>query len=290
MTATLRPVIPGDIPGICQFLHDHMNSKISTDQWRALFSHGWWKTAPCSLPDLGIIAEDQGRIVGFHGHVCSERSIQGRKERFLNFTSWYILKEYRKHGLGSKMLEMATADPEVTCTVFSLSPKRIDFFKTLGMNVLDEYRLLWRKRGGNTDDLQLITDYDKIRYRVDVRDVSMVEDHRKLPVIQVLISSCCVECLLLLSKAKKAGGVVYYDVLYRSNPGLFTDFAPQIAELILPDENCVMAADKRFVEGPMAGGELEKIKSPRFYKSGRVHPRDIDLAYSEIPLLDLKLD
>ncbi|BCS88754.1 GNAT family N-acetyltransferase [Pseudodesulfovibrio sediminis] len=290
MTATLRPVIAGDIPALCQFLHDNMNPDISVDRWRALFSHGWWKTAPCSQPDLGIVAEDAGRIVGFHGHVCAERTINGRTERFLNFTSWYILKEYRKIGLGSRMLEMATADPETTCTVFSLSPKRIDFFKTLGLSVLEEERLLWRKQGAPVDNLELVTDPEKIRYSVDLQDVQILEDHKNMPVIPVIATTLCAQCLLLLSKAVKADGVTYYDVLFRSNPGLFSTRARHIAELLLPDENFVLAADRRFVDGDNAGGEVEVIRSPRFYKSARVQPGDIDLAYSEIPLLGLKLD
>ena len=35
---------------------------------------------------------------------------------------------------------------------------------------------------------------------------------------------------------------------------------------------------------------VEPLPSPRFYKSSRVLPPDIDLAYSEIVLLGLELD
>jgi len=114
-----------------------------------------------------------------------------------------------------------------------------------------------------------------------------------LPVTPVLVSTKCTECLLLLSVAKKKGGVTYYDVLYRSNPGLFSDRADHIAEALLPDGDCVFAADRRFVieaRGIPGEPEIERINSPRFYKSSRVKPGNIDLAYSELPLLDLKLD
>lgn len=289
MAAILRRVEPRDIDEICTLLHTHMNSKFPVNRWKNMFAPNW-----CSGdPDMGIVAVDGDRIVGFHGHICSYRTFGSRTERFVNFTSWYILKEYRKHGLGSAMLEMATSDPDTTYTVFSLSPKRIEFFKTLGLNVLEEERYLWRKRGVEYDNLELIHDPDQIRRYANPDEVDVLEDHICLPVTPVLVSTKCTQCLLLLSIAKKKGGVTYYDVLYRSNPGLFTDRVDHIAEALLPDGECVFAADKRFIieARPLVGEpEMERIQSPRFYKSSRVKPRNIDLAYSELMLLDLKLD
>lgn len=285
MTATLRPMKAADIDAVCTLLHEHMNPNFTEKRWKALFSPGWCE----ERPDLGIVAEDDGRIVGVHGHVCSYRVIDGHRERFRNFSSWYILKEYRRSGLGSAMVEMACSDPEVTCTVFSLSPKQTEFFKTLGMNVLEEERLLWRKTGKRYDNLELVSDPVKIRQWCDLGDIRVFDDHHDLPVIPVLVMTRCTQCLLFLSRAVKHGGVVYYDVLYRSNPAMFTDRIQDIAEALLPDEDCVLAADRRFTDHD-AGGEVEVIKSPRFYKSARVQPKDIDLAYSEISLLGLKLD
>jgi len=286
MTTTLRRAEPRDIDSICTLLYTNMNPDFPVARWKALFTPTW-----CTdNPDMGIVAEDGDRIVGYHGHICSYRTIGGRRERFVNFTSWYILKEYRTQGLGSSMLEMATADPETTYTVFSLSPKRIDFFKTLGLNVLEEERLLWRKTGAPYTNLELIHDPEQILMRANPDEIKILNDHLDLPVTPVLVSTKCTQCLLLLSIAKKGGGITYYDVLYRSNPGLFTERAPHIAEAMLPGEDCVLAADRRFVEDDENGAEVETIQSPRFYKSTRVKPRDIDLAYSELMLLDLKLD
>ena len=285
MTAILRPVTPADFDSICALLHGHMNQRFSVDRWRALFHHGWC----VEKPDFGIVAEDQGRIVGFHGHVCSQRLVANRPERFVNFTSWYILPEYRRQGLGSAMLEMATSDPKATYTVFSLSPKRIEFFKTLGMTVLEEERLLWRRTGATYENLELITEPAKIRQCCDLDDIQVFDDHSNMPVTLVLVSTRCTQCLLILSKAVKHGGVTYYDVLYRSNAALFSERIQHIAEALLPDGDCVLAADRRFLDSP-GSGEVEVLRSPRFFKSSRVRPRDVSLAYSEIPLLNLKLD
>lgn len=286
MNATLRRAKPGDIDAICTLLAEHMNTDFPVEQWRNLFTPNWCQ----DTPDLGLVAEDNGTIVGFHGHVCSYRTVADRRQRFVNFTSWYIRKEYRGQGLGRAMLEMATADPDTTYMVCSLSPKRVDFFKTLGLEVLDSERLLWRKDGHAFDNLELILDTDKMVAWANPDEVKVLEDHRGLAVTPVLVSTKCTQCLLLLSIAKKKGGVTYYDVLYRSNPGLFTERVADIAQALLPEGDCVLAADRRFVEDDGPGAEVETLTSPRFYKTSRVKPRNVDLAYSEIVLLGLKLD
>ncbi len=286
MTATLRRAEARDIDAICALLNEHMNPDFPVERWKNLFTPNWCQDEP----EMGLVAEDGETIVGFHGHICSYRTVANRRERFVNFTSWYIRKEYRGQGLGKAMLEMATADETATYMVCSLSPKRIEYFKTLGLKVLDTERLLWRKDGHEFDNLELIHDVEKMVAWANPDEVKVLKDHEGLATTPVLVSTKCTQCLLLLSIAKKAGGVTYYDVLYRSNPGMFTDRVADIAQALLPDGDYVLAADRRFVEDDGPAAEVETIQSPRFYKTPHVKPRNVDLAYSEIVLLDLKLD
>lgn len=285
-TATLRRAVPGDVDAICRLLHTHMNPDFSVERWRKLFEPQWC----LDNPDIGIVAVDGDAIVGAHVHVCSHRTIGNRQYRFVNFSSWYIHKEYRRQGLGRKMIEMATSEPNTTYVVCSLSPKRVEYYKTMNMDVLDTERLLWRKDGREYDNLDLIHDPEVIATRANPDEVAILKDHEGLNVTPLLVSTKCTQCLLLLSITRKAGGRTYHDVLYRSNPGLFTDRAPDIARAFLPDGDHVLAADRRFVENDAPEAEVEQIKSPRFFRSDQVRPRNVDLAYSEIILLDLKLD
>ena len=286
MTAILRRATPRDIDAICVLLHTHMNPDFPPERWKRLFAPNW-----CGrTPDIGLVVEDNGEIVGFHGHVCSSRPLGLKREKFVNFSSWYLKKEYRGQGLGRAMLEMATSDPDTTYVVCSLSPKRVEFFKRLGMDVLDTERLVWRNDGKPYENLELFTDPSEIARLASPPDALALEHHAGLAATPVLVSTRCCLCLLLLSVAKKGNDVLYYDVLYRSNPALFTERAADIARALLPDGDCVLAADRRFVEDCGPEAEVEPLPSPRFYKSSRVLPPDIDLAYSEIVLLGLKLD
>jgi hypothetical protein len=52
----------------------------------------------------------------------------------------------------------------------------------------------------------------------------------------------------------------------------------------------VLAADARFVDGVQNGAEREALPVPRFFKTERLAPHEIDHLYTELQLLDLKLD
>ena len=78
--------------------------------------------------------------------------------------------------------------------------------------------------------------------------------------------------------------------MYSSDLELFVDCAQVLANKLLPDAPAVLAADGRFVKQPPAGIEREPLPVARYYVSQRVTPHEIDHLYSELQLLDLKLD
>lgn len=265
-------------------LNENMNSRFEIERWRRLFEPGWYE-AP---RDLGLVVEDAGQIVGFHGHICSHRMIDGQRERFVNFSSWYLCKPYRSAGLGGQLVRRALEDPDVTYTVFSLSPKRTEMFRTLGMEPLEEERLLWSKRGPG--EIDYTTDVDNIWYRVWPEEQRLLDDNNPYGVEACLVSAMCDECLVLYTVARKGDGTMYYDVLYRNNPAMFTECAQSIANAILPEGDAVFAADRRFALGGGLDAQVEKIQSPRFFRSAHVEREHVDLLYSELQLLGLKLD
>ncbi|WP_018124213.1 GNAT family N-acetyltransferase [Desulfovibrio oxyclinae] len=286
MTAIIRAMEMDDVEEVCNLLHNHMNPDFSPERWSRLFVRDWC----IAEPELGLVVEDKGEIVGFHGHVCSRRCIGNEWKRFVNFTSWYLRKEYRGQGLGTGLVKKAIERRDTTYTVFSLSPKRIELFRKLGLQPLDTQRLVWSKRDPQTvicvDD-----DPESIRWKVECEHSRVMLDNLPFNIKPYLVSTNCNQCLLITNEAIKNGGVHYHDVLYRSNPAFLAAHAQDIANALLRDDNHVLAADKRFHPGPQPlDATVETIASPRFYLSEEIPAECVDLLYSELQLLDMKLD
>ena len=78
--------------------------------------------------------------------------------------------------------------------------------------------------------------------------------------------------------------------MHIGEPGLFAAHAQAVADRLLPPGKAVLAVDRRLLAGHPADGRVESIPVARYYKSNRLEPRDVDNLYSELLLLDLKLD
>jgi hypothetical protein len=118
----------------------------------------------------------------------------------------------------------------------------------------------------------------------------MLQDHVGLPVHPVLISAGDGSCLAVFSVKKKGEDVTYFDALHLSDPGFFAAHAQAIADSLLPPGKAALAVDRRLLAGHGADGTVESIPVARYYKSQRLAPSEVDNLYSELLLLDLKLD
>ena len=97
-------------------------------------------------------------------------------------------------------------------------------------------------------------------------------------------------CLLIFSVKCKGADVETWDVLYTSDRRFLAGHGQALAEALLPVGSAVLAADRRLVSGAAPGAKAEPLPVPRFYKSPRLAPHEIDHLYNELQLLDLKLD
>jgi hypothetical protein len=94
---------------------------------------------------------------------------------------------------------------------------------------------------------------------------------------------------MFFSVKLKGQDVRYFDLLHTGDRALLAEHGQALADAILPGGPAVLAADCRFVDGTPEGAKREALAVPRFYKSTRLAPARIDLLYSELQLLDLKL-
>ena len=284
--AKVRPAVASDIEAICRLLNEQMNRRLLPERWRRITSYGWLR----DKPDFGRVVDDGGRIVGFVGSVYADREIRGRRERVVSMSSWYLDKAYRGQGLGFELMGSATADDSATYTMLTVSPRNLAMLPKLGYRILDHDRYAWSVSGRPAAGLEIEQDVARILPRTDPIQCRMLQDHVGLPVHPVLISAGDGSCLAVFSVKKKGEDVTYFDALHLSDPGFFAAHAQAIADALLPPGKAVLAVDRRLLAGHKADGAVEPIPVARYYKSQRLAPAEVDNLYSELLLLDLKLD
>lgn len=291
MSTVIRAAGPGDVEAICTLLHTKMNSKFSVERWSRLMSYPWL----AEKPDFGKVVESDGQILGYTGLIYSDRMIGDpqrgfRKERFASMSSWYLDKSLRGRGLGKGMLLATMEDSSQTFTIFTNSSKPIGIVKALGYQVLDDRRYHWYKSGPASSAIVLTRDFDRIHARATDIQRQILKDMQSMPVTPVFVEVDDRQALLFLSIKSKGEDVLWFDLLYTSDADLFTDCAPLLANCLLPDAPSVLAADSRLIKTPSEDTICEHLPVERHYLSKTVEPRDIDFLYSELQLLDLKLD
>lgn len=291
MSTVIRAAESGDIDAICNLLHTKMNSKFSVERWSRLMSYPWLE----KKPDFGKVVESDGKILGYTGLIYSQRMIGDaqsgfRKERFASMSSWYLDKSLRGRGLGKGMLLATMEDSSQTFTIFTNSSKPIGIVKALGYQVLDDRRYHWHKAGTASSGITLIKDFQSIRSRATDIQKQILDDMQSMPVTPVWLEVDGRQALLIFSIKSKGEDVLWFDLLYTSDAELFTDCAQSLADSLLPGTPAVLAADSRLIKPPPADTICERLPVERHYLSKTVEPRDIDFLYSELQLLDLKLD
>ncbi|HXQ40519.1 MAG TPA: GNAT family N-acetyltransferase [Candidatus Udaeobacter sp.] len=263
-----------------------MNRKFSPDRWRRLMTYAWL----AEKPDLGRVAVVDGRVVGYVGMVYADRQIEGCRHRVVNICAWYLDKAFRGLGLGFELMRSATADPQSTYTNLTSSSRTLKLLDRAGFRVLDGERRLWVAEGPPAR-LDIERDERQILRKCEAAEAGLLRDHAGLPIYPVLIEEGTESCLAVFSVKQKHDDETYFDLLHLSNPRFFTARAQAVADCLLPrNRRAVLAADARLLMGQSRGGTIRPMRVPRYFKSSRLAPGAIDNMYSELQLLDLKLD
>ncbi len=286
----VRAAEPGDIEAICSLLHNKMNSRIPIDRWRRLMTYSWL----ADKPDFGRVVESDGAILGYCGMVYADRLVgkanQLRSERIVSMSSWYLDKSLRGKGLGRDMLVSSISDPSLTYATLTNSKKPLGIVEALGFQVLEDHRYIWRKTDRAKSGVVVIDDLQTIRERIKPTQQQLIDDMQEYALTPLLIELDRQQALLFFSIKRKDADVLWFDLMHASDYELFVSCAQALADQLLPDSPAVLAADGRFVKNPASNITSERLPVARYYVSNRVKPDEIDHLYSELQLLDLKLD
>ena len=270
---------------IAQFMRDVFpRAKWSMEGWRALLDGRW--SGPTGR--YAISVRDKGALVGVLGMVTADRPLGTRTGITANMTSWYLLKSHRGAGIGQEMVRFALADPEVTVTDFTSSRGAIRTVLEAGLSELDTHRRIWHGRSTACPLRVIRSPLD------DTPDLTPAErrvlaDHSGLAPTQIAVETPDGPVAMILLIKPKTDTLTRYDALYIGNRSRFARHARAIVDSILPGPGTLLSVDSRHLPAEIDADESEAFDVPRFYGPGRADPAEIDLAYSEIALLNMKI-
>lgn len=289
MTPHLRPARDADKTAIIDLLHTHMKSSWPRERWERIFDNRWVRPER-GPPDLGHVVEEGGKILGYCGLINADRRIDGQWHRFGSVGSLYLHKGLRGQGFGRALMVNACANPDLTVTVIGTGDGSRPLMAPAGCTLLDRDRFIWR-RGGDTPtaDAAIITDPSAIDAMLTADQRQMLADHDGLGVVPVMLDSPAARCLAVFWVQVKGDDVSYWDAVHVSDGAVFAHHGQALAETLLPaDGAAVLTADRRYLPDETRG-EVEVFGDNYWFKSATLDRSQVDLMYTEILLLRLKL-
>lgn len=290
MTASLRDARPEDAEEIIDLLHTHMKSSWTRERWARIFDNRWIDLdAP--PPYLGCVAVNDSAIQGFCGVVCADRSIGGQRVRTGSITSLYLHRSLRGQGLGRELMVRASSRPELTYTVIGTGAGSRPLMEPSGYDLLDRDRFVWQRgdAGDEAGNVNVDTEAEAIRQKCDPNTARILDDHAGLQITPVWLETPEGSGFGAFWMQVQGEGHVYAHAVHIGAPSLFAAYSQDVANAILPiDGQATLAIDRRFLP-PGTKGPMEDYGDVNFWKSPTLQREQVDLLYTEILLLKLKV-
>ena len=286
---TVRWAESGERARIQRYLFDNMG-KVPLERWGNILDCRWIQEDD----RYGAVVMDGEDLCGFLGIVFADRPLAGAMHRTGNITSWYLEKDRRRSGLGQEMLGLVTSLPGVTYVATSPNPRSGGLLAKVGWEVFDERRLVWRRseaRGAAPPESEV----RRIASPQDVGELDrdsrrVLADHAGLNIDPYVLRGPDGDgCLVVTYVKLKGADVAHHEILHVSDRPVFTTLVRGFANAVLAPENAVLSLDSRFVTDDARPDEIVRLDIPRSFKPCGTQAHDIDFLYSEVVLLDLKI-
>lgn len=276
----VSPITDADVPQMAEFLHEHLNARVSADDWADAVNVPW----DVENPNAGFMLLDEDEVVGVQLAFYSERIIDGRRERFCNLGAWCVSPEYRFHGL--RLLKSVLSQQGYHFTDLSPSGNVVAINERLSFRFLDTTTALvanlpWPTWPGR--DL-ISSDPELIERTVSGRDLELYRDHAAAGAARHLVLTRGDEwCYVVFRKDRRKKLPLFASVLHVSNPELFRAMARPLARhLLIHHRAFASLAEERIVGYRPRPSLLLRSPRRRMFRSPSLAPAQIDYLYSEL--------
>lgn len=279
----VKPIAQDDVPAVASFLQANLNERVTPDAWAQALETPW----AVERPNAGFMLLDGEEIVGAHLAFYSQRTIDGRTERFCNLGAWCVKPDHRFHGL--RLLKALLAQDGYHFTDLSPSGNVVALNTRLGFRFLDTTTAVvpnfpWPSRPGRDT---ISADPAVIERTLTGADLAHYRDHRAASAARhLLLARGGEHCYVIWRKDRRKGLGLFASILHVSNPDLFrTMAAPLARHLLIRHRLPVMLLEHAVVDHRPRLSRTVDSPRRKMFKSPTLEPAQIDYLYSELVCL-----
>lgn len=279
-TTELAPIGRADVERVAQFLHEHLNRRVSPQAWAAAMVPPWTFEAP----NHGFLLRDAGEIVGVHLAFYSRRLIDGQERLFCNLGAWCVLDSHRSQGL--RLLRALLAQREYDFTDLSPSGNVVALNERLGFTRLDTAtavvpNLAWPSRSSRA---RVATGADEIERLLDPNERRLFLDHRDAAAAHHLVLVAGGEhCYVVARRDRRKNLPLFASLLYVGNPRLLAAHPMPVRRYLLLHLGALATLEELRIVGIRPRLSV-MVPTPRakMFRSRELGPESVDYLYSEL--------
>jgi len=284
MSISVRAIEASDLPAVGQFLHTHLNPRLSPAEWAASAVVEW----PVPETNHGFLLEDDSEIVGAYLAFYSTREIDGVAERFCNLGAWCVHEAYRAHSI--RLVKAMISQRGYTFTDLSPSGTVVPLNERLRFEHLDTATALipglpYPTRPGR---IRLLTDPQRMQAQLDDAERQIFRDHRHAGAARHLVITRTEHgrtdhCYVIYRRDRRKNLPVFASILYVSNREVFAAGTRALARhLLLRHRVLATLAELRVVTHRPRPSKMLSAPRRKMFKSPNLESDKIDYLYSEL--------
>jgi len=279
---SIHAVDEKSLPEFCHFLHQHLDSERSVQEWQECLSYTW----SVDRPNYGFILRDEtNNIVGGIGAYYADQVINGNQEKFCNITSWCVLDNYRAQSMRLAMTLVSQKGYHYT----DFSPTKVvgDVLQFLKFKPLDErvtvlFNLPWVSAGHG------IVSGKGIIEHLNGSNTLVYQDHAAFPWLHHIVAGRGERQCYVIYKTSRFKGMTSVHILYASDGKQFAAHYRAFASWWLLHHAAVTthyetrSLVREFWPSKIRTGFVNKV-----FLSDTLEESDISYIYSESVALDI---
>jgi hypothetical protein len=281
MAVKLAPITLADAPRVGEFLHAHLNPRVTAQAWADSLHVPW----AVDQPNAGfMLLEDGETLVGAHLAFYSERDVDGRVERFCNLGAWCVLEEHRFHSL--RLLKALLAQDGYHFTDLSPSGNVIKVNERLKFQSIDTRSSLVPNLPWPSIPLRgkVSSDPAMIERTLSGEQLKLYRDHAHAAAARhVVLVRGSEWCYVVYRRDRRKNLPLFASLLHVSNPELFRRMSGPFSRHLLVRHGVLATLVEERVAGPAPRLSFA-LGAPRkkMFRSPHLAPTQIDYFYSEL--------